>query len=133
MSELPRAVQGSGPLQWGSRDSLSVRGHAPGHTVAVTPASGLPDQPVGRADVSIEASQSRERADELIGWLRSYASDRINSRLIDERRCIPPHLVLDLGNRGVLGMQVPSQSGGLGLGNRDAMRVVEQLAAIDLT
>ena len=133
MSELPRAVRGSGPVQWGSRDSLSVRGHAPGHTVAVTPASGLPDQPVGRADVSVEASQSRERADELIGWLRSYASDRINSRLIDERRCIPPHLVLDFGNRGVLGMQVPSQFGGLGLGNRDAMRVVEQLAAIDLT
>jgi alkylation response protein AidB-like acyl-CoA dehydrogenase/thioesterase domain-containing protein/acyl carrier protein len=30
-------------------------------------------------------------------------------------------------------MQVPEQLGGLGLGNRDAMRVVEQLAAIDVS
>ena len=34
------------------------------------------------------AEVSRRRAEELIGWLRAYASDRINSRLIDERRCI---------------------------------------------
>jgi acyl-CoA synthetase (AMP-forming)/AMP-acid ligase II/alkylation response protein AidB-like acyl-CoA dehydrogenase/acyl carrier protein len=77
--------------------------------------------------------QSKQRADEVISWLRTYARDRINSQLIDERRCIPPHIVLDLGNHGVLGMQIPQQYGGLGLGNRDAMRVVEQLAAIDLT
>ena len=77
--------------------------------------------------------QSKERANEVISWLRTYARDRINSQLIDERRCIPPHIVLDLGNHGVLGMQIPQQYGGLGLGNRDAMRVVEQLAAIDLT
>jgi acyl-CoA synthetase (AMP-forming)/AMP-acid ligase II/alkylation response protein AidB-like acyl-CoA dehydrogenase/acyl carrier protein len=76
---------------------------------------------------------SQERADAVISWLRTYAHDRINSQLIDERRCIPPHIVLDLGNHGVLGMQIPQQYGGLGLGNRDAMRVVEQLAAIDLT
>jgi acyl-CoA synthetase (AMP-forming)/AMP-acid ligase II/alkylation response protein AidB-like acyl-CoA dehydrogenase/acyl carrier protein len=78
-------------------------------------------------------SQSKERADALIGWLRSYAKDRINSRLIDERRCIPPYIVLDLGNHGCLGMQIPEQYGGSGLGNEDAMRVIEQLAAIDLT
>jgi alkylation response protein AidB-like acyl-CoA dehydrogenase len=69
----------------------------------------------------------------LIHWLRSYASDRINSRVIDERRCIPPHVVLDFGNRGMLGLQVPVNLGGAGLGHRDAMRVVEQLAAIDLS
>jgi acyl-CoA synthetase (AMP-forming)/AMP-acid ligase II/alkylation response protein AidB-like acyl-CoA dehydrogenase/acyl carrier protein len=82
---------------------------------------------------SIDLKQSKERADDVISWLRTYARDRINSQLIDERRCIPPHIVLDLGNHGVLGMQIPQQYGGLGLGNRDAMRVVEQLAAIDLT
>jgi alkylation response protein AidB-like acyl-CoA dehydrogenase len=68
----------------------------------------------------------------VIAWLRGYARDRINSRLIDERRCIPPHVVLDFGNRGVMGLQVSQGHGGLGLGHRDAMRVVEQLAAIDL-
>lgn len=76
---------------------------------------------------------SQERANQLIDWLRSYAGDRINSRLIDERRCIPPYVVLDLGNRGILGMQVSAAYGGIALNNLDTMRVVEQLAAIDLT
>ena len=76
---------------------------------------------------------SRVRADAIIDWLRSYADERLNSQLIDERRCIPPYVVLDFGNRGILGMQVEEKYGGTALGNRDAMRVVEQLAAIDLT
>ena len=77
--------------------------------------------------------ESKIRADELIVWLREYASSYINSRLIDERRCIPPHIVLDFGNRGLLGMQVPREYGGLGLGNYDTMRVLQQLGAIDTT
>jgi alkylation response protein AidB-like acyl-CoA dehydrogenase/acyl-CoA synthetase (AMP-forming)/AMP-acid ligase II/thioesterase domain-containing protein/acyl carrier protein len=91
------------------------------------------DLAVKPVEIAAGADGSRNRADEVIGWLRSYASDRINSRLIDERRCIPPYVVLDFGNRGILGMQVSEQLGGLGLGNRDAMRVVEQLAAIDVS
>jgi acyl-CoA synthetase (AMP-forming)/AMP-acid ligase II len=95
--------------------------------------TGLANMSIAGLGNSIDSNQSKKRADEVIGWLRTYARDRINSQLIDERRCIPPHIVLDLGNHGVLGMQIPQQYGGLGLGNRDAMRVVEQLAAIDLT
>ena len=76
---------------------------------------------------------SRRRADVLVGWLREYASNRINSRLIDERRCIPPYIILDFGNRGLLGMQVPEAFGGLGLTHADNLRVLEQLGAIDLT
>jgi acyl-CoA synthetase (AMP-forming)/AMP-acid ligase II/alkylation response protein AidB-like acyl-CoA dehydrogenase/acyl carrier protein len=83
--------------------------------------------------VDVKGENSKQRADRVISWLQAYARDRINSQLIDERRCIPPHIVLNLGNHGVLGMQIPPQYGGLGLNNRDAMRVVEQLAAIDLT
>ena len=99
----------------------------------MTLAPGQGDPSAGRTALPIKSSGSRERADELIAWLRAYAGDRINSRLIDERRCIPPNLVLDFGNRGVLGLQAPTQFGGLDLGHRDAMRVVEQLAAIDLS
>lgn len=69
----------------------------------------------------------------LIAWIREYARERINSRLIDERRMLPPHVVLDFGNRGLLGMQIGKEFGGLGLGYVDAGTVVEELAAIDLT
>jgi alkylation response protein AidB-like acyl-CoA dehydrogenase len=72
-------------------------------------------------------------AKKLLEWLREYASKRINSRLIDERRSIPPHIVLDLGNRGFLGLQVPPNYGGIGLNNCDALSIIQQLGAIDPT
>jgi alkylation response protein AidB-like acyl-CoA dehydrogenase len=83
--------------------------------------------------MSSQDKPSKARADELIEWLRSYANERINSRLIDERRCIPPYIVLDMGNRGLLGMQVPPKYGGIGLSNQDTLRVIQQLGAIDPT
>ncbi len=76
---------------------------------------------------------SRGLADELRMWLVDYAENRINSALIDERRTIPPHIVLDFGNQGLLGMEVPDSHGGIGLQTRDMVRVLEQLGAIDLT
>ena len=80
-----------------------------------------------------QETASQNRTNELIDWLRFYANQRINSRLIDERRCIPPYIVLDFGKQGLLGMQVPQKYGGLGLSYRDTVRVFEQLGAIDLT
>ena len=76
---------------------------------------------------------SREIADELIAWLRSYAATRINSQVHDERRTIPPHVVLDFGGRGLFGLQAPKMYGGLELSHTDTLRVLEQLGAIDLT
>lgn len=70
---------------------------------------------------------------QLVTWLRDYATTHINSRLIDERRSIPPHIVLDFGNQGLLGMQVPAEYGGLGLTHTETMQVLAQLGAIDLT
>ena len=84
-----------------------------------------------------ESERGREKSkvcgDELIVWLREYAGSYINSRLMDERRSIPPHIVLDFGNRGLLGMQVPREYGGLELSNYDTMRILQQLGAIDTT
>jgi alkylation response protein AidB-like acyl-CoA dehydrogenase len=80
-----------------------------------------------------EPDVSRRRADEIIAWLRHYAEERIDSRLFDERRCVPPFVILDFGNRGILGMQIPEAFGGLALRNRDFLRVLEQLSAIDLS
>lgn len=83
-------------------------------------------------------AQSRKEEKEktvhgLIGWLRDYANHHINSRLMDERRCISPHVVLDFGNKGLLGMQVPCCYSGLGLGHTDTIRIIQQLGAIDPT
>lgn len=80
-----------------------------------------------------ELESSRQRADAAIAWLRGYAEERLDSRLMDERRSIPPHVILDLGNRGLLGILTPRALGGLELSTGDAMRVFQQLAAIDLT
>lgn len=71
--------------------------------------------------------------DELIAWLRAYASERLNSRLMDERRAISPPVLLDFGNAGLLGLQVPPSHGGRGFGHVQTMRVLAQLGAIDPT
>lgn len=84
-------------------------------------------------EILITEKTSKQKADDAIEWLRNYGAYRINSRLIDERRSIPPHIVLDFGNHGIMGMQVSENYGGLALNNRDGMRVMEQIAAIDLT
>jgi acyl-CoA synthetase (AMP-forming)/AMP-acid ligase II/alkylation response protein AidB-like acyl-CoA dehydrogenase/acyl carrier protein len=76
---------------------------------------------------------STERADRVIDWLRTHAESRIDSRLFDERRTISPHIVLDLGRNGVLGLRAPLTVGGLALSRRDMFRVLQQLAAIDAT
>lgn len=80
-----------------------------------------------------EAESSADGAERLNEWLRAYARERINSRLIDERRSIPPSVVLDFGRQGLLGLQAPMRSGGLGLSTTGMMKVLEQLGAIDLT
>lgn len=70
----------------------------------------------------------------LLQWLQRYAARRVNSQLMDERRTIAPHIVLDFGNQGLLGMQVPKAFGGLlELNNFELLRVQRQLGAIDLT
>jgi acyl-CoA synthetase (AMP-forming)/AMP-acid ligase II/alkylation response protein AidB-like acyl-CoA dehydrogenase/acyl carrier protein len=79
------------------------------------------------------AAASRASADAMIAWFRDYAQRRLNSRLIDERRTVPPYVVLDLGNRGFFGLQAPQRCGGAELATVDLMRVLEQLAAVDLT
>ncbi|MEF7613130.1 AMP-binding protein [Aquincola sp. MAHUQ-54] len=68
-----------------------------------------------------------------LAWLRDYAEHHLDTRLMDERRSLSPAVVLDFGNRGLLGLQVPAQWGGPGLSHAGFLRVVEQLAAIDAT
>ncbi len=92
------------------------------------PAAALAVAPAGLTPVGPPAAVG-----EVTGWLREYAATRLNSRLMDERRAVAPHVILDFGNHGVLGLQVAPALGGIGLGHRDALRVIEQLGAIDQT
>lgn len=87
----------------------------------------------GPACPLMKESDSNRIATNLIEWLREYGEHRLNSRMMDERRCVPPSVVLDFGNQGLFGLQVPRRYGGLELTSRDTLRIYEQIAAIDLT
>jgi len=89
--------------------------------------------PLLRPRAVSDKAGSALRADVMVAWLRQYAARRLNAMLDDERRTIAPHLVLDFGNRGLFGLQAPRELGGQDLSSVDLVRVMAQLAAIDLT
>lgn len=80
-----------------------------------------------------DIKNSKESGDVLIAWICEYAALRIDSRLADEKGYFPPHVFLDMGNQGFLGMSISKEYGGLGLTTYDLLRVIEQVAAIDLS
>ncbi len=79
----------------------------------------------------LETKRNSEVVPKILAWLRNYAENNINSRLIDERRTIPPNIVLDFGNKGLLGMNIDEEYGGLNLNYDNTFKIIEQLAAID--
>lgn len=78
-------------------------------------------------------SQHDARTSELVAFLRDYGERSVRSLLWDSRRCMPPHVILDLARAGVLSMSVPEEYGGRPLPVSGALVVIEQLAAIDPT
>jgi acyl-CoA synthetase (AMP-forming)/AMP-acid ligase II/alkylation response protein AidB-like acyl-CoA dehydrogenase len=80
-----------------------------------------------------QAERSQQCADGVITWLREYSARRVNSLLMDQRRMVAPHIMLEFGNHGLFGLQLPRQYGGLQLKHRDMTRVIEQVAAIDVS
>lgn len=117
----------SGKVQRARCKTLALRGE-----LDVVYAARDPHPRRRRADLPA-AEQSRRVAAEMRDWLRGWAPRRLDSRLMDERRTMPPHVLLDLGNHGFLGMQAPLALGGKALATGDLLRLMEQLAAIDLT
>ena len=104
----------------GSDDLRVTRGPVP--TGAV---SG--EQP----SLAVNEQRSVDQADRLVQWLRDFSRRRMNSQLMDQRRMVSPHVLLEFGNQGLFGLQIPAQYGGLELRTTDLLRVIEQLAAID--
>ncbi len=83
--------------------------------------------------MDISLSQPSPRALEIMAWLRDYAERRLDLSLADERRCLPPHVFLDFGRVGLLGVQGEEKWGGLNLCPSDCLHISQQLGAIDLT
>lgn len=126
-AELPLNKPQTGQSNIDQPDAQSISIANEGKEPPTMIASTLEKPSVSRAEIS------KQRTDQMLDWLRDYATHRINSLLIDERRCVPPYVMMDFGNRGIMGMQIPEQYGGVELQNRDFMRVMVQLSAIDLT
>jgi len=104
------------------------------------PREGSPPAPVrpGSATTTTEPAPATAAVragvvDHKLAWIRTYCATRLNSYLIDERRTIPPYVVLDLGNQGLLGMQIPEAYGGLGFSTRELLQVMELLGSKDMT
>jgi alkylation response protein AidB-like acyl-CoA dehydrogenase len=74
---------------------------------------------------------SEDSATRMLEFLREYARRFLNSRLMDERRSLPPALVSDFAEAGLLGLQIPRSLKGQELSYADAYRVFTQLGAID--
>ncbi|WP_305788342.1 acyl-CoA dehydrogenase family protein [Symbioplanes lichenis] len=68
---------------------------------------------------------------QMLQFLRSYAQNFLNSRLMDERRSLPPAMIADFGEAGLLGLQIPREFGGQDISHTDMNRIFTQLGAID--
>lgn len=73
-----------------------------------------------------------DSVESLIVWLRAYAKQQLDIVRMNALRHLPPELINDLGNHGVLGALAPREMGGLGLSQGDTLRLIEQIAAIDI-
>lgn len=80
-----------------------------------------------------QSEHPSQRLSETLSWIQDYSKKRINSQTIDERRTITPHIILDLGNRGLLGMLINPIFGGPGYTHSELAGVMSGLAAVDLS
>lgn len=98
--------------------------------VAAWSASAASSSRDSRVPVDLDRSRL---ADRLIDWLRKHMPEQSGWNRGAETTALAQPLVIELGKQGLLGMQIDPRFGGLGLGHFDVVRVLEQLAAIDLS
>jgi acyl-CoA synthetase (AMP-forming)/AMP-acid ligase II/alkylation response protein AidB-like acyl-CoA dehydrogenase/acyl carrier protein len=90
-------------------------------------------QPESTPNVLRQSRESGQRADRIIEWLRERATSLSELYSKGDRHKLPLALSGALAKQGLLGMQVDTSHGGLGLGHFDSARVLEQLAAVDFS
>jgi 8-amino-7-oxononanoate synthase len=86
-----------------------------------------------RAIGSPRVTSSAEVGVALRSWLREYARHHLDSVGMNERREMRQEVTRDFAEQGLFGLDTLVELGGLGLAQVDVLRVVEQLASIDLT
>jgi acyl-CoA dehydrogenase family protein 9 len=77
--------------------------------------------------------EERERIRELISSLRDCAEEHYDWRKAEEERWVGDGFIRELGDRGILGLYVPTEYGGQGLSQTGYCRVFENVAQIDPT
>ncbi|MFW5875336.1 MAG: acyl-CoA dehydrogenase family protein [Myxococcota bacterium] len=77
------------------------------------------------------SASERETVTRLLNDLRRLATERIDPRLIDRERHVPPEVMAGLRDLGLFGWGVPVEYGGLGLSPKGHVRVMEELGGID--
>lgn len=73
--------------------------------------------------------EEQERCDRLIAELRSYLRDEHPAVQIDQEERIPEWVIERLFDMGVMGMTIPEEYGGLGLGVTSYNRVLELIGS----
>jgi acyl-CoA synthetase (AMP-forming)/AMP-acid ligase II/alkylation response protein AidB-like acyl-CoA dehydrogenase/acyl carrier protein len=106
----------------------------------------------GAAEVDIRGTWSRQRkakmnddtaskevgvttpwALETADWIDDFCEKRVNFSLMDERRTLQPHVILEFGRRGLLGLTAPVGYGGSGSSVTDILYLLRRLGSIDPT
>jgi len=125
-STLPRTT--SGKVRRKACREAFLNHSLPAVAAWVSPLAPTPD---AEPEPNSATRELAGRADRLIEWLRRNAADLINAHSLRGPTASPAMLLRDLAKQGLSGMQIEAEYGGLGLANSDAVRVIEQLAAID--
>src|SRR3954471_17112027 len=76
--------------------------------------------------------EDRKRTSELIQEAHEFG-EHYDQRKAEERRWIGDKEIAELGERGLLGLYVPTEYGGAGLSQTGYCRVSEEFAQIDAT
>src|SRR4051794_13401330 len=77
--------------------------------------------------------EKEPRVKELVDSLRDLAATKYDERKYEEDGWIGDDMVRELGDRGLMGLYVPTEYGGQGLSQTGYCRVSEEFAQIDAT
>jgi acyl-CoA dehydrogenase family protein 9 len=79
------------------------------------------------------AAAEQDKIRGLVKSVRELAETSIDPRRMEDDRWVPDELLLEMGERGLMGLYVPEEYGGQGLSQTGYCRVFEEFAQIDPT